>query len=224
MRVFVLDDDDETRELVGSTLTRDGHRVTTAGSFDEAIALLTASTFDVLVLDVMLGERSGLELCARIRAQGIETPALFLSARGAVRARVEGFEAGGDDYLAKPFAIKELVARVRALGRRGPAVRPSTLTLEPITLDFARRKVHGASEPIALTAREWDVLELLADARGRVVPFDTLLERAWGDATDKSRASLSVIISRLRHKLGSACNQSVVRTVQGAGYALELHS
>jgi DNA-binding response OmpR family regulator len=149
---------------------------------------------------------------------------LFLSARGAVRARVEGFEAGGDDYLAKPFAIKELVARVRALGRRGPALRRSTLVLGPITLDFARRKAHVSSKPIALTAREWDVLELLADARGRVVPFDTLLERAWGDATEKSRASLSVIVSRLRHKLASAADRSVVRTVQGVGYALEPQS
>jgi len=224
MRVFVLDDDDETRELVGCTLTRDGHSVTAASTFDEAIALLTAKTFDVLVLDVMLDRRSGLELCAHIRAHGIETPALFLSARGAVRARVEGFDAGGDDYLAKPFAIKELVARVRALGRRGPALRPSKLVLGRVALDFARRKAHVSSQPIALTAREWDVLELLADARGRVVPFDTLLERAWGDATEKSRASLSVIVSRLRHKLASARDRSIVRTVQGVGYALELQS
>jgi DNA-binding response OmpR family regulator len=221
MRVFVLDDDDETRELVGCALTRDGHRVTTASSFGEAIALLTASTFDVLVLDVMLNERSGLELCAKIRAQGIETPALFLSARGAVRARIEGFDAGGDDYLAKPFAIKELVARVRALGRRGPAFRPTTLVLGTVALDFARRQAQVSSQPIALTAREWEVLELLADARGRAVPFDTLLERAWGDVTEKSRASLAVIVSRLRQKLASAGRRPVVRTVQGVGYALE---
>jgi len=224
MRVFVLDDDDETRELVGCALTRDGHRVTAVRSFDEAIAFLNSSPFDVLVLDVMLDGGSGLDLCAQIRAHGIETPALFLSARGAVRARVEGFEAGGDDYLAKPFAVKELVARVRALGRRGPALRPSTAVLGSVTLDFARRQARASSQPIALTAREWDVLELLADARGRVVPFDTLLERAWGDATEKSRASLSVIVSRLRHKLASVEDQSVVRTVQGVGYALELQS
>lgn len=222
--MFVLDDDDETRELVGCALTRDGHRVTTAGSFAEAIALLTATAFDVLVLDVMLDDRSGLELCTQIRAQGIETPALFLSARGAVKARVEGFDAGGDDYLAKPFAVKELVARVRALGRRGPALRPSTLVLGSLAFDFARRRAHASSRSIALTAREWDVLELLAEARGRVVPFDILLERAWGEVTEKSRASLAVIVSRLRHKLAPACDRPVVRTVQGVGYALELQS
>lgn len=222
MRVLVLDDDDETRELVGSALSRDGHAVTLAGSFDDAMARVTSEQFDVLVLDVMLGHRSGLELCAAVREDGIETPALFLSARGTVRARLEGFEAGGDDYLPKPFALKELVARVRALGRRAPALRPSTLVLGPIALDFARRHAQGPSQALALTGREWDVLELLADARGRAVSFDTLLERAWGDVTDRSRASLAVIVSRLRHKFADVSDRPVVRTVHGFGYALEL--
>ncbi len=224
MNVFVLDDDEETRDVVGSALTRDGHKVTLAGSFDEAVARLAASTFDVLVLDVMLGPHSGLELCTTIRAQGVETPTLFLSARGAVRARVEGFDAGGDDYLAKPFALKELTARVRALGRRGPALHPSKCVLGPIVLDFTRRHAHAPCQRISLTAREWEVLELLSRARGRVVPFDSLLERAWDDTSDKSRASLAVIVSRLRRKLSRDSTEPVIRTVHGVGYALEHQS
>ena len=222
MRVFVLDDDDETRELVGAALTRDGHKVTVAGSREEAIEVLYSLNFDVLVLDVMLGNASGLELCASLRTDGIQTPTLFLSARGTVRARVEGLEAGGDDYLPKPFALKELVARVRALGRRGPALQPNVLTLGQATLDFSRRVAYAASQPLPLTAREWEVLELLAAARGHVVPFDTLLERAWGEVTEQSRASLSVIVSRLRHKFADVCDASVLHTVQGVGYSLEI--
>lgn len=224
MRVFVLDDDDETREVVSAALTRAGHRVTAAGAFEEALAVLTDQTFDVLVLDVMLGPDSGLDLCGALRDEGIQTPTLFLSARGTVGARVEGLEAGGDDYLTKPFAIKELTARVHALGRRGATVRPRTLQIGQATLDFARRRVACAAGPISLTAREWEVLEILADAQGRVVSFERLLERAWGDATEQSRASLSVIMSRLRHKLAKGCEAPVVRTVQGTGYALEVTS
>ncbi len=223
--MFVLDDDDETREVVGAALSRDGHQVTAASTFDEAAALLDERSFDVLVLDVMLGgEHTGLELCTLIREKGIETPALFLSARGAVTARIEGFEAGGDDYLPKPFALKELVARVRALGRRRPALSPHALVLGGLTLDFAGRKARTSAGELSFTAREWDVLEILADARGRVVPFDSLLERAWGDATEKSRASLAVIVSRLRQKIASVHDASVIRTMHGVGYSFELDS
>ncbi len=223
MRVLVVDDDEETRELVGAALAREGYELELAGSATGAAERAHAGRFDVIVLDVMLGTDSGLELCARLRADGIETPILFLSARGAVDARVDGLEAGGDDYLRKPFALKELCARVRALGRRGPSLRSDRWRVAHITLDFAARRAEVEGRVVPITAREWDLLRVLADARGRVVPFEEVLERAWGDVSARSRASLDVIVARLRRKLARSVGSepSALRTVRGSGYALD---
>ncbi len=215
MRVLVVDDDEETRELVGAALAREGWETVLAASEVDARRQASAAHFDVLVLDVMLGPGSGLALCAGLRRDGIETPILFLSARGTVDARVHGLDAGGDDYLPKPFALKELCARVRALGRRGAALRPDRVVLGALVLDFATRKALHEDRAVPVTAREWDLLRVLADARGRVVPFEDVLERAWGEPSERARASLEVIVARLRKKLVP------IRTVRGVGYALE---
>lgn len=223
MRVLVVDDDEETRELVGAALAREGYELVLVGSSTAALASVRDQRFDVLVLDVMLGTESGLALCARLRADGVETPILFLSARGAVDARVEGLEAGGDDYLRKPFALKELLARVRALGRRGPSLRSERWRLGPLTIDFAARRAEVAGREVPVTAREWDLLRVLADARGRVVPFEEVLELAWGEASPGARASLDVLVARLRRKLAhDALERPWLRTARGVGYALEL--
>jgi len=171
VRVLVVDDDEETRELVGAALAREGYELASSSSATEALRIATAHPFDVLVLDVMLGRESGLDLCARLRESGIETPILFLSARGAVDARVEGLEAGGDDYLRKPFALKELCARVRALARRAPGIKRDRVRAGGLELDFAARRASRAGRPVPITAREWDLLRVLGDARGMVVPF-----------------------------------------------------
>lgn len=224
MRVLVVDDDDETLEVVQGALQRDGHQVSAAQTAARALALLADNTFDLAVLDVMLGSQSGLELCAQLRRDGVAFPILFLSARGTVNARVEGLDAGGDDYLPKPFALRELVARVRALGRRGPAVRARRLIVGGLRLDFEARRATTQELEIPVTNREWDILRALADANGRVVPFDVVLERAWGEATESNRASLEVIISRLRKKLDAPAGLPLIRTVRGLGYALEMES
>lgn len=216
MRVLVVDDDEETRELVGAALAREGYELALVATAGAAMERARASRFDVVVLDVMLAGESGLDLCARLREGGVETPILFLSARGAVDARVEGLEAGGDDYLPKPFALKELCARVRALGRRGPGLRPDRLVLGKLVLDFGARSASSSGVSVPITAREWELLRVLADARGRVVPFEDVLERAWGEVSERSRASLDVIVARLRKKLAP------IRTVRGVGYVLEL--
>ncbi len=221
MHVLVVDDDEETLELVASALRRDGHRSTLAVGPTEALRAIAGTTFDVLVLDVMLGETSGLDLCAEIRAMGLQAPILFLSARGTVRARVDGLDAGGDDYLAKPFAVRELLARIRALGRRGPSLRPASVRVGDVRLDFAARKAFVAGSEAPVTSREWDVLGVLADARGRVVSFDDILERAWGEVSEGTRASLEVIMSRLRRKLDIAGSRGLIRTARGLGYAME---
>lgn len=221
MRTLVVDDDEETRELVGQALKREGHSVVLAESAEAAQEALEGARFDVVVLDVMLGQQSGLELCAQLRRARVETPILFLSARGTVHARVEGLDAGGDDYLAKPFALRELLARVRALGRRGPVLHPRQLHIGALILDFDSRRATAHGRELPITNREWAILGVLADAGGRVVPFDDVLERAWGEAAEGTRASLEVILSRLRKKLDAAAGCVVVRTLRGCGYALE---
>lgn len=224
MRVLVVDDDRETLEVVGRALARSGHDAVLACEPAEANAALDRGTFDVIVLDVMLEQASGLEVCRALRAEGLRTPILFLSARGSVNARVEGLDAGADDYLAKPFAIRELVARVRALGRRGVDLRSTVVTVGTLTLDLESRLATSAGREVPITRREWDILVVLAASNGRIVSYDDLLERAWGEVTDGARASLDVIISRLRRKLEEGAERSVFRTIRGQGYVMELDS
>lgn len=221
MHVLIVDDDEETLELVASALRRDGHRSTEASDAASARRAVAEAKFDVIVLDVMLGASSGLHLCAEIRRMEVATPILFLSARGTVGARVDGLDAGGDDYLAKPFAVRELLARIRALGRRGPSLRADTVQSGEVLLDFTARKAFVAGTEVPVTSREWDVLRVLADARGRVVSFDDILERSWGEASEKTRASLEVIMSRLRRKLAVDGGRELIRTARGLGYSLE---
>ena len=220
MRVLALDDDPETLELIDGALRRDGHEIVLVENVRSALDALQDGTFDIFVLDVMLGRDSGLDLCTTLRRDGITTPILFLSARGTVRSRVDGLDAGGDDYLPKPFAVRELVARVRALGRRGPALRASAFRAGPAVLDFDRRRAHVDRTEVPFTAREWDVLRVLAEASGRIVPFDDILERAWGEATEGARHSLGVLVTRVRRKLEVAGAPNIVRTARGLGYAL----
>lgn len=176
---------------------------------------------DVIVIDIMLPDGDGIALCRGIRARGISTPILFLSARGDVGDRVLGLDAGGDDYLRKPFALTELHARIRALARRRGLSPPSRLQLGTNTIDFtARRLNHGAAE-VALTAREWEVLELLAARIGRLVPREEILEIAWRGSHPGSSESLDVIVSRLRRKLMDEGEPMWIRTVRGEGYVLE---
>ncbi len=220
MRVLVADDDDELRALVLTALGREGHETIQAGTAGLALELARQERFDVLVLDVMFPDGTGLDVCKRLRADGVATPILFLSARGAVSARVDGLEAGADDYLAKPFALRELLLRVRALGRRGPARTDGTIERDGLRIDLAARRAFRGEREIPLTAREWDVLAALAAHGGRVLSFDDLLERAWGDSSEGARNSLEVIIGRIRRKVDAPGRESLIRTVRGHGYAL----
>jgi len=224
MRILVLDDDEETLEVVERALEREGHRVFVARTPDEARPLLESTGVELLILDVMLEHASGLDFCRSLREDGFEVPILFLSARGAVNARLDGFDAGGDDYLPKPFALRELVVRVGALGRRGSALRARRLDIGALSLDFDARRATKPSGEVPVTQREWDILRTLADAQGRVVAFDVILERAWGDVTEGARASLEVMVSRLRKKLDEAAGRPIIRTARGLGYSLEVDS
>ncbi len=223
MDVLIVEDHDETRELVRRALEERGMRVTEAGSCAEALAARSGGTFDAIVLDWSLPDGSGLEVCRRWRDDGDRTPVLMLSARGEVADRVHGLEGGADDYLRKPFAIAELVARVKALSRRGPRLEPETLRLGRLEIRPEERSVRLDGEEIPLTRREFAVLELLLTRRGRPVPAGEILSIVWGEETPSARASLDVILSRMRKKLAAGCEEPI-RTHRGFGYSLNLES
>jgi two-component system OmpR family response regulator len=215
MNLLVVDDDTELLELVSRLFGRLGHRVTTAADVAEARAALVED-FDVIVLDLGLPDGSGLELCSELRATGLATPILLLTAQSAVSQRVGGLDAGADDYLTKPFALAELRARVAALGRRQQAAPVVVIEIGETRLDMSRRRARRAGYEVELTPREWSILDSLALRRGRVVQRWTVLDEVWESDSDAAMSSLEVLVSRIRRKLGS----DIIRTVRGEGYAL----
>ena len=219
MRVLIVDDDPPTLELLVRSVNRAGHLCVPAESCRRAESLLVEQTFDLLLLDVMLLDGSGVDLCRRLRASGLSVPILMLTARGAVGDRVAGLDAGADDYLAKPFAISELLARVRALGRRGPAMRDDVIRIRDLVVDVGGRRVLIKGNVVPMTARELAIVEVLAKDRGRVIAREHLMEAVWGNVTSSASNSLEVLIARVRRKLGES--GALLRTVRGVGYAFE---
>ncbi|MBO6939840.1 MAG: response regulator transcription factor [Deltaproteobacteria bacterium] len=216
MHVLVVDDQQEVRDLLRQALERTRHRVTLAATLEEAGRCVDADPPDVIVLDLALPDGTGLELCRQLRERKDWTPILMLTAHGEVRRRVEGLDAGADDFLSKPFAVAELRARVRALHRRGPIPRRDTIQIGSVLLDLGGCIALRDGKEAAVTGREWSILEFLAARRGRVVSRGAILDAVWGEATDQSNASLEVLVGRIRRKLGA----HVIRTVRGEGYAL----
>jgi two-component system, OmpR family, response regulator len=219
VRILVVDDHAGTRKLLDRHLEQAGHVVQAVDSCSEVLAALGASKFDVVVLDVMLPDGSGIELCRQMRKDGRTVPVLLLSARGEVRDRVTGLEAGADDYLIKPFALSELLARVTALARRGPTLRARSSVFGPVVVDFEARRVMNEGKAVPLTAMELSIVEVLATRRGRVVTRDDLIECVWGERTESTESSLEVLVGRIRRKLGAS--SSVLRTARGLGYLFE---
>lgn len=216
MRVLVVDDHEEVRDLVRRALEGDGHSVRSVPTLRAARDALDAQPADVIVLDVGLPDGSGLDLCGELRRAGDGAPILLLTARVSVGDRVAGFDRGADDFLGKPFAVPELRARVRALGRRGPLPRTLHHRAGVVELDFSARLARVGGAAVPLTAREWAVLELLALRAGRVVSRSEILEVVWGEDSQQGSGSLDVILTRIRRKLGDRA----VRTIRGEGYAL----
>lgn len=217
MRVLVVDDDPDVRSVLERALEREGHVVVSAPDLAGARLALAAGETDVIVLDLGLPDGSGVELCRTLRAERETVPVLVVTARSEVSRRVEALDAGADDFLAKPFAIAELRARVRALGRRRVLpLAASRWQGGAVALDLGARLATREGAAVVLTPREWAILEALVSRAGRVVQRSTLLEEIWGDRDDAHRASLEVLIARIRRKLGD----EVVRTVRGEGYAV----
>ncbi|OQX70266.1 MAG: hypothetical protein B6A08_00075 [Sorangiineae bacterium NIC37A_2] len=217
MRLLIVDDSEELLDLLGRSFGGEGHELRLAKSLGEARRHLQDFFPDTIILDVELPDGSGVDFCRELRAQGKNWPVLLLTAHGAVHERVAGLDAGADDFLPKPFALAELRARVRALGRRGPVERPVSIVIAGVEIDLGARRAFLEGREVPVTAREWAVLEFLLSRRGRVVSREAILEGVWGDADEGASASLDVIMARLRRKLGG----SLVRTVRGEGYVVD---
>jgi two-component system, OmpR family, response regulator MprA len=213
-RVLVVDDDPPLRRMLARTLSAEGFEVTVAADGGAALVEVQRSAPDVIVLDVAMPAIDGLSVCRRLRGKGLPTPILMLTARDAVADRVAGLQAGADDYLVKPFAVPELVARLHALTRRGRAT-DSVLTYADLTLDVAARSATRSGRPIELTGREAALLELLLRESGRTVTRDRALDEIWDDAAEPN--VVDRYITRLRRKLG---DPPLIRTLRGTGFQL----
>jgi DNA-binding response OmpR family regulator len=217
MRVLVVEDHAELAETVAVGLRREGMAVDIAGDGHDALARVDLVGYDVVVLDRDLPGLHGDEVCRSIVADGRASRVLMLTAAGTVRDRVEGLGLGADDYLPKPFAFAELVARIRALARRSQPPLPPILVHGELRLDPALRAATRGGARLPLTPKEFAVLELLLAARGRVVPAEELLERVWDEMADPFTGTVKVTVSRLRAKLG---DPPVIETVAQAGYRI----
>ncbi|HEX8793946.1 MAG TPA: response regulator transcription factor [Polyangiaceae bacterium] len=219
MRILLVEDSPRVADAVGAALRARSLTVVVADSVGSANAAFEAQHFDVAVVDIGLPDGSGLQWCRSTREAGSTLPILLLTARADVADRVAGLDAGADDYLGKPFAMDELVARVRALSRRGPRWSESLRTYGGVALERDKRTLTVDGTALPLTAREFDIVALLAWRDGRVVARDDLLEAVWGEATERAAASLEVLVARIRRKLADRGVTDAVRTIRHVGYA-----
>jgi len=221
MRVLVVEDERKTASFIRKALQAEGHSVDLLYDGSEALAALSNTPFDVAVLDVMVPGRDGLSVVRVLRERKITTPVLLLSARGQVSEKVEGLDAGADDYLPKPFALEELIARVRALGRRGSEVKSPILRLRDLTLDTVTRKVKRGDKAIELAPREYLLLEFLLRSAGRICGRMAIVEKVWDYDFDPGTNLVDVYIMRLREKIDAEFEPKLLHTVRGVGYVLK---
>ena len=221
MKLLVAEDEAALRRQLVEALTSDGYAVDQARDGEEAEFLGATETYDAVVLDLGLPKRDGLSVLRSWRSQrrsaGAGVPVLILSARGAWNERVEGIDAGADDYLAKPFRMEELLARVRALIRRAAGHAAAELACGPVRLDTRSGRVTVDGAPVALTAHEYRVLVYLMHHPGRIVPRSELIEHVYAQDFDRDSNTIEVFVARLRKKLGA----DIIRTIRGLGYRLE---
>ena len=217
MRLLVVEDDSRLRAGLVEGLRDASYAVDDVDSAETAAEQLGIDVYDLVVLDLGLPGASGLDLLAGLRRRGVAVPVLVLTARGSVEDRVTGLDAGADDYLAKPFALPELLARVRALLRRGEALTPTVLRASDVELDTARFEVRRSGALVTLTAKEFAILEYLMRHAGELITRSTLLERCWGASYEGLSNLLDVHLCRLRRKLDGPGLPPVLHTIRGAG-------
>jgi two-component system, OmpR family, response regulator len=220
MRVLVVEDEKKTASFIRKALRAEGFAVDVCHDGEDALQLAATTPYDAMVLDIMLPGRDGLSVLRQLRERRSAVPVLLLSARGEVNERVEGLNAGADDYLPKPFALAELVARVRAMGRRGGESRASVVQVADLTLDTVTRVARRGETVIELTAREYRLLEFLMRSPGRVCGRMTILEKVWDYDFDPGTNLVDVYVRRLREKVDADFEPKLIHTVRGAGYVL----
>ena len=222
MHILIVEDDRMMADYVSDGLRRSGFVCTHAADGEEGLGAVLHGGYDAVVMDIMLPKLDGLEIIRRARAAGVRTPIIVLSARGSVEAKVTGLEAGGDDYLAKPFSITELVARVQALLRRASATPEATALREAdLEVDVVTHRVTRAGRRIDLQPLEYQLLEYLMRNKGRVVSKTTIMERVWDYAFDPHTNVVEVRVSRLRSKITAPCERELIHTIRRFGYVLE---
>jgi two-component system OmpR family response regulator len=223
VRILVVEDDRSIAEFVAAGLRQEGFAVDVADNGVDGLERARAEPYDAAIVDVMLPRLDGLSLVAALRRASVQTPVLFLSARHTVDDRVKGLQTGGDDYLTKPFAFAELLARVQALTRRGPrAAESTTFSIADLTLDRLTRRVERSGTPIELRPREYALLELLIRHPGRVVSKAMIVSHVWDYSFDTGTNAVDVLVHRLRDKIDKAFEPKLLHTVRGVGYVLKV--
>ena len=218
--MLIVEDEAKLAALLRRGLTEEGHAADVAASGDDALWMARATPYDAVVLDLMLPGVDGVEVCRRLRADGVWSPVLMLTARDAVEDRVAGLDAGADDYLTKPFAFAEVLARLRALARRGAVERPVVLEAGDLRLDPATRRVRRGTTEIALSAKEFALLEAFMRRPGRVLSRLELLEHAWDYDYENRSNVVDVYVRYLREKVDRPFGRDSLETVRGVGYRL----
>lgn len=222
MRVLVIEDDRKIASFLVKGLKQNGYAADHAADGEAGLDLALHTPYDAAVVDIMLPRRDGLSVVQELRRQKVNLPVIFLSAKSSVDDRIKGLQSGGDDYLVKPFALSELLARLQALIRRSSqTVEPTTITVGDLTLNLLTREVTRAGQPIELQAREFSLLEYLMRNAGKAVAKATILEHVWDYSFDPQTNVVDVVVCRLRNKLDKGFDKSLIHTIRGVGYVLK---
>ncbi|MEO8216656.1 MAG: response regulator transcription factor [Acidobacteriota bacterium] len=220
MRLLVVEDDVDVARFLRKGLTEHAYAVDVADDGETALELASLNPYDVVILDLMLPGTGGMEVCRQLRHSGSHVPILILTARDSVDDKIEGLDSGADDYLAKPFEFRELLARLRALLRREPVAAPSVVRVGELHVDTRSHQVHVNSEPLLLTAKEYSLLEFLARHSGHVISREEISEHVWNQDFDPFSNLIEVYINRLRRHLERVSAKKWIQTIRGAGYVL----
>ena len=221
MRILVVEDEPAAATVLAKGLREHAYAVDVANDGDAALEQAAINQYDLLIVDVLLPGIDGFEVCRRLRADGASVPVLMLTALGRLDDRVEGLDSGADDYLPKPYHFKELLARVRALLRRGPALASAVLSVRDLAIDTRARRVERAGRLIQLTTKEYSLLEYLAKRQGEVVGRADIAEHVWDNSFDPMSNLIEVYIQRLRRKVDDGNDVKLIHTRRGAGYTLD---
>jgi len=221
MKILIVEDEPKTSAYLKRGLEENGFVIDVAETGEDGSNLAETRPYDLIVLDVLLPGRDGWNVVTELRRRGIETPVLFLTARDAVRDRVKGFELGADDYLVKPFAFSELLARIRSLLRRGPVRQSTVLRLEDLEVDLARHRAQRAGRALDLTPKEFQLLSFLLQRCGEILSRTLIAEQVWDINFDSDSNLVEVHMRRLRSKVDEPFEAKLIHTVRGVGYVLE---